>query len=102
MKFRLSGNEQNRYLVTNEVFKKMNKITKEKKIKLVIANISDDKKALDPYLETLITNKIDYFNCNIEATDDLIIKGDGHPNDMLLCKVSSCIYQNLKQKIKII
>ena len=33
MKFRLSGNEQNRYLVTNEVFKKMNKITKEKKNK---------------------------------------------------------------------
>ena len=102
MKFRLSGNEQNRYLVTNEVFKKMNKITKEKKIKLVIANISDDKKALDPYLETLITNKIDYFNCNIEATDDLIIKGDGHPNDLLHSKFSSCIYQNLKQKIKII
>ena len=102
MKFRLSGNEQNRYLVTNEVFKKMNKITKEKKIKLVIANISDDKKALDPYLETLITNKIDYFNCNIEATDDLIIKGDGHPNDVLHSKFSSCIYQNLKQKIKII
>ena len=102
MKFRLSGNEQNRYLVTNEVFKKMNKITKEKKIKLVIANISDDKKALDPYLETLISNKIDYFNCNIEATDDLIIKGDGHPNDLLHSKFSSCIYQNLKQKIKII
>ena len=102
MKFRLSGNEQNRYLVTNEVFKEMNKITKEKKIKLVIANISDDDKALNPYLETLITNKIDYFNCNIEATDNLIIKGDGHPNDLLHSKFSSCIYQNLKQKIKII
>ncbi len=102
MKFRLSGNEQNRYLVTNEVFKEMNKITKEKKIKLVIANISNDDKALNPYLETLITNKIDYFNCNIEATDNLIIKGDGHPNELLHSKFSSCIYQNLKQKIKII
>ena len=102
MKFRLSGNQQNRYLVTNEVFKEMKKITKEKKIQLFIANISDDEKALNPYLETLIKNKIDYFNCNIEATDDLIIKGDGHPNDLLHSKFSSCIYQNLKQKIKII
>ncbi len=102
MKYKLSDNEKNRYLVTNSVFKEMSNITKEKNIKLIIVNISNNEKALNPYLKTFNKNKIDYFSCNIETTDDLTIKGDGHPNDLLHSKFSQCIYKNLKKKIKII
>ena len=80
----------------------MSNITKEKNIKLIIVNISNNEKALNPYLKTFNKNKIDYFSCNIETTDDLTIKGDGHPNDLLHSKFSQCIYKNLKKKIKII
>ena len=101
MKFKLRNNEKNKFVVTNLIFAEMKRITNKNDIDLFILNISNDENAFRPYLDTFKQNEIKHFNCVINRTKDLTIKGDGHPNEKMHTMFSNCIHNNLKKLIDI-
>jgi hypothetical protein len=99
MQYKLMNNEKKNTIVTNKIFEDMQVLLKNRNIKLIILNLADNKEALNPYLKTFKNKDIDFINCNIKQTEDLSIKGDGHPNHIMHSLYSNCIYQNLKKFI---
>ena len=95
MKNKLKNNETKSIEVTNSIFINMSRLLKEKKIKFFILNLSDRESTLQPYFDTINTEKISIINCNFDAKDNLIIKGDGHPNHLMHSLYSDCILRNL-------
>ena len=96
---KLKNNSKNAYKVTNLIFSEMVDLLNKKKIKLVVLDLSSNKKSLDPYLETFKKKGINYINCNIEQTDELTIKGDGHPNGKMHSLYSDCIFKGIRKFI---
>ena len=95
MKNKLKNNETKSIEVTNSIFVNMSRLLKEKKIKFFILNLSDRENTLQPYFDTINTEKISIINCNFDAKDNLIIKGDGHPNHLMHSLYSDCILRKL-------
>jgi hypothetical protein len=101
MRAKLKDNEKNKYRVTDVIFSEIKKVSRKNNVNLIIVNISADKNAFAPYLNTFKKEKINYFNCIIKRTKELTIKGDGHPNDLMHTQFSRCMYENLNNFIKL-
>ena len=99
MQLKLKDNEKKATIVTSKIFENMSDFLNEKKIKLIVLNLAEDKDALKHYVSMFKEKGISYMNCNFNQTEDLTIKGDGHPNSKMHEIYSDCIYQNLKKTI---
>lgn len=99
MQLKLKDNEKKAIIVTSKIFENMSDFLNKKKIKLIVLNLAEDKDALKHYVSMFKEKGISYMNCNFNQTEDLTIKGDGHPNSKMHEMYSDCIYQNLKKTI---
>ena len=97
MRYKLKDNHKNAYPVTNLIFEDMKNFLDTKNVKLIVLNLSNEKKALEPYKRTFDKKKIDTINCNYEQTEELTIKGDGHPNHLMHSMFAECIFKELKK-----
>ena len=96
MQQKLKNNEKKADVVTNIIFENMQDLLENKNIRLIVLNLAEDKDALKPFIKNFKTKGIDFVNCNIKQTEELTIKGDGHPNSIMHTLYSECIYKNLK------
>ena len=95
MQNKLRDNHLNAEKVTKVIFSEIQDLLKKKNIKLIILNLSQNSEALRPYMQTFSDKKISFIDCTFKHTDDLVIKGDGHPNAKLHQLYSECLYRNL-------
>jgi|TARA_B100001093_G_C26756149_1_gene983498 hypothetical protein len=97
MQSRLKGNEKNATIVTKAIFESTKDLLENKNIELVVLSLAENSKDLIPYIKIFEKKGINYINCNIKQTEDLTIKGDGHPNQKMHFLYSECIDQKLKK-----
>ena len=91
MRLKLKDNEENALKVTNVIFHDLKQMLDKKNIKLIVLDLAEKKGALDPFLGNFSENNIKVVNCNLKQGDNLIIKGDGHPNELMHLLYSECI-----------
>ena len=97
MKIKLNSNHKNRVEITKKILEKMSNLANKNNIDFLFVNISSSSNDIADYLNFFNENQINYKNCNFEATEDLVVKGEGaHPNDKMHSKYSECIYNYLK------
>jgi hypothetical protein len=78
---------------TIKIFDEMNRIGKINKSKLIVLNMSGN---LDEkYKVFFAKNNIPTIDCDLPSDDNLIIKGDGHPNKKAHTLYSECIFKKL-------
>lgn len=92
------GRVNQKRIVTEQIIIEMNKLCKSYGTKFVFVILSAKEDTKRHYKEYLEKKNIWVIDANIELTDELIVKGEGHPNGEVHSKWTDIILADFKRK----
>jgi hypothetical protein len=98
-RFRGKSRLADRTAVTQRLLSTMKTLSSGVGASFVTVLLAVDPARRDAYLDLLRSSQIDYIDCAIDFTPDLIVTGEGHPNSRGHALWASCIADGLRQRI---
>jgi hypothetical protein len=84
-------NDEPMGLITLALVSEMQKLSNRYNADFLVVLLSANKKAAPTYIKAFSKNGIRALNCSFPLTRDMIVIGDGHPNDRMHTKWAHCI-----------
>ena len=99
MEYKLKINETMKFDVFIKIVKKMRETSNKNRSNFILVNLNSDKETIKKINKELDLFGIKYFDCNLDLkSTDLIVKNDGHPNELAHNLYMDCIYSNLVKR----
>ena len=94
IKLKVSNKEKK--VITKKIILEIKKLANKNKSKFIFVSLEPKKNNMKTYFEFLNKNEITYFDCGYKMKKDLVVEGEGHPNEKLHQLYSDCINKNIK------
>lgn len=96
MEFKLRIKEDEKFKIFLKIIEQMNKSSAENKANFIFINLNSSKDLSNILEKNFEKNKINYIDCNLDfVSRGLVIKNDGHPNQIAHNIYKECIHYNL-------
>ncbi|MBQ4821782.1 hypothetical protein [Aquimarina sp. MMG016] len=87
----------NKRVVTEKVILEMNKLCESNGVTFVFVILSASKEVKDHYIKYSDNNHIKVIDANVELSEDMIVEGDGHPNEKVHLEWANIFLKEFKK-----
>ena len=91
---------EDKTLITKKIITKMNRLSKKNNSNFIFVNLLTNGLKVNDYKKFAKENHIQFSNCQIELTQEYVVKNDGHPNNLAHRKYFECILNLINEQNK--
>ena len=96
MQLKFYSKNNNNELIVKKIIIMMDELIKKNNGKFIFVTLLSEQNKIDIFKNFSEKNNIKYLNCAITLDEKLIVKNDGHPNNLANEKYAKCISNSIK------